>query len=158
MNVLVLNSGSSSLKFQIIATDLERMEQHRDQRLCRGEIERIGGEAMVTFESANHEKRTFTTFLPDLSRALDYLIRFVASERSGIAEVKNSGDIHAVGHRVVHGGEFFSESARVDSTVLQKFKRFKGHTVRASQFLQRLATEQRAHFVHWDIGMTGVFN
>jgi hypothetical protein len=42
--------------------------------------------------------------------------------------------------------------------VMRKFKRFKGHTVRASQFLQRLAKEQQALFVHWDIGMTGVFN
>jgi RNA-directed DNA polymerase len=42
--------------------------------------------------------------------------------------------------------------------MMRKFKRFKGHKVRASQFQQRLATEQRAPFVHWDIGMTGVFN
>ena len=42
--------------------------------------------------------------------------------------------------------------------VMRKFKRFKSHTVRASQFLQRLATEQRTLFVHWDIGMIGVFN
>jgi hypothetical protein len=42
--------------------------------------------------------------------------------------------------------------------VMRKFKRFKGHKVRASQFLQRLAKEQRALFAHWDIGMTGVFN
>ena len=42
--------------------------------------------------------------------------------------------------------------------VMRKFKHFKGHTVRASQFLQRLAKAQRALFVHWDIGMTGVFN
>ncbi|HET9130997.1 MAG TPA: acetate kinase, partial [Terriglobia bacterium] len=42
MNVLVLNAGSSSLKFQLIATDLQRMEENRDQRLCRGLIERIG--------------------------------------------------------------------------------------------------------------------
>jgi len=40
---------------------------------------------------------------------------------------------------------------------MRKFKRFKDHKVRASQFLQRLAQEQRALFVHWDIGMTGVF-
>jgi hypothetical protein len=40
---------------------------------------------------------------------------------------------------------------------MQKFKRLKGHKVRASQFLQRLAAERRALFVHWDIGMTGVF-
>jgi RNA-directed DNA polymerase len=42
--------------------------------------------------------------------------------------------------------------------VMRKFKRFKGHKVRASQFLQRLAKKQRALFVHWDIGMTGLFN
>jgi RNA-directed DNA polymerase len=41
--------------------------------------------------------------------------------------------------------------------VMRKFKRFKGHKVRASQFLQRRAKEQKALFVHWDIGMTGVF-
>ena len=122
MNVLVLNTGSSSLKFQIIATDLERIEQHRDQRLCRGEFEHIGGEAIVTFQNGNQEKRKFTAFLPDLSRALDYLIRFVTSERSGVAEIKSSADIHAVGHRVVHGGEFFLESARVDSTVLHSIE------------------------------------
>ena len=42
--------------------------------------------------------------------------------------------------------------------VMRKFKRFKGHPVRASQFLQGLAKEQRALFVHWDLGLTGVFN
>ncbi len=47
MNVLVLNSGSSSLKFQVIATDLERIKQHQDDRICRGEIEGIGGEAII---------------------------------------------------------------------------------------------------------------
>jgi RNA-directed DNA polymerase len=40
---------------------------------------------------------------------------------------------------------------------MRKFKRFKAHKVRASQFLQRLAQEQRSLFVHWDIGMNGVF-
>ncbi len=53
MNVLVLNSGSSSLKFQVIATDLERIKQHKDDRLCRGEVERIGGEAIVTFQKGS---------------------------------------------------------------------------------------------------------
>ncbi|HVG89950.1 MAG TPA: acetate kinase, partial [Alphaproteobacteria bacterium] len=48
MNVLVLNCGSSSLKFQVIATDPERIRQNQDERLCRGQIERIGAEAIVT--------------------------------------------------------------------------------------------------------------
>jgi acetate kinase len=47
MNVLVLNAGSSSLKFQIIATDMERIRQYKDERLCRGEIERAESSTTV---------------------------------------------------------------------------------------------------------------
>jgi len=53
MNVLVLNAGSSSLKFQVIETDLERIRQDADRRLCRGYVERIGGEAIITIEVRN---------------------------------------------------------------------------------------------------------
>ena len=119
MNVFVLNSGSSSLKFQIIATDLDRIKQHQDKRLCGGEVERIGGEAIVTFQKGAAAKQKFTAPLRDISAALDYLIRYIASDKSGVAEIKSSGDIHAVGHRVVHGGEMFSESALIDAKVLQ---------------------------------------
>jgi acetate kinase len=119
MNVFVLNSGSSSLKFQVIATDLDRIKEHRDERLCRGEVERIGGEAIVTFQRAAESKQKFTAPLRDIGAALDYVIRYIASDKSGVAEIKSSGDIHAVGHRVVHGGEMFSESALIDSRVLQ---------------------------------------
>ena len=56
MNVLVLNAGSSSLKFQIIATDLDRIKEHQDDRFCRGEVERIGGEAIVRFQSGEDAK------------------------------------------------------------------------------------------------------
>jgi acetate kinase len=59
MNVFVLNSGSSSLKFQIIATDLDRIEKNQDGRLCRGEVERIGGEAIVTFQLGEDAKHKF---------------------------------------------------------------------------------------------------
>lgn len=119
MNVFVLNSGSSSLKFQIIATDLDRIQQHQDERVCRGEVERLGGEAIVTFQKGADAKQKFTAPLRDIAAALDYLIRYIASDRSGVAEIKSSGDIHAVGHRVVHGGEMFSESALIDGKVLQ---------------------------------------
>jgi acetate kinase len=119
MNVFVLNSGSSSLKFQIIATDLDRIKQHQDKRLCDGEVERIGGEAIVTFQKGADAKQKFTAPLRDISAALDYLIRYIASDKSGVAEIKSSGDMHAVGHRVVHGGEMFSESALIDAKVLQ---------------------------------------
>ncbi len=119
MNVLVLNSGSSSLKFQIIATDLERIKEHKDERLCRGQVERLGGEAIITFQAGKEAKRKFTAPLADIPAALDYLVRYIASDRSGVTAIRSSGDIHAVGHRVVHGGELFSESARIDDRVLQ---------------------------------------
>ena len=119
MNVLVLNAGSSTLKFQIIATDLERIKEHKDDRVCRGMIERLGGEAIITFQAHEQEKRKFTASLRDISAALDYLVRYIASDKSGVDEIRNSGDIHAVGHRIVHGGELFSESALIDDKVLQ---------------------------------------
>ena len=119
MNVLVLNAGSSSLKFQIIATNLERIQQYKDERLCRGEIERAGGEAIVTFQKGNEAERKSTASLRDISAALDYLVRYIASDQSGVTEIRSTADINAVGHRVVHGGEAFSESALIDDKVLQ---------------------------------------
>jgi acetate kinase len=119
MNVLVLNSGSSSLKFQIIATDLERIKQHQDDRICRGEVEGIGGEAIIRIQYRDQPRKTLTAALRDLASVLDYLVRYIASEASGVAEIKSTADIQAVGHRVVHGGEQFKESARVDDQVLQ---------------------------------------
>ena len=119
MNILVLNSGSSSLKFQVIATDLERIKQHKDDRLCRGEVERIGGEAIVTFQKGSEARQKFAAPLRDISATLDYLVRWIASERSGIAEIQSASDIHAVGHRVVHGGELFTESVVIDDQVLR---------------------------------------
>ena len=119
MNILVLNSGSSSLKFQIIATDLDRIHNDADVRLLRGEVERIGGEAIVTVQESDGLKQKFTASLKDVSAALDYVIRWVASEHSRTTQVRSVGDIHAVGHRVVHGGEQFTESAIITEEVLK---------------------------------------
>src|SRR5215471_5231545 len=103
MNVLVLNSGSSSLKFQVIATDLERIARNQDERLCRGQIERIGAEAIATLNTRNGARQKFTAALHDIASALHYLVRWIASEESGVAEIQTAADIDAVGHRVVHG-------------------------------------------------------
>lgn len=119
MNVLVLNSGSSSLKFQIISTDLERIKEYKDERICRGEVEDIGGEAIIRVQHRDDPAKRFTASLRDLPATLDYLVRYIASEQSGIPEIKNTADLHAVGHRVVHGGEQFKESALIDDKVLQ---------------------------------------
>ena len=119
MNVLVLNSGSSSLKFQVIATDLEQIQQYKDDRICRGEVEGIGGEAIVRIRYRENAARTITAPLRDMSAALDYIIRYIASDQSGIAEIKSTADVHAIGHRVVHGGELFKESTLIDDRVLK---------------------------------------
>jgi acetate kinase len=119
MNVLVLNSGSSSLKFQVITTDVERIRAYKDERLCRGEVERLGGEAIITFQGGKEAKRKFTAPLRDINAALDYLVRYISSDASGVSEIKSTSDIHAVGHRIVHGGELFKESALINDEVLQ---------------------------------------
>src|SRR5215472_4571987 len=104
MKVLVLNSGSSTLKFQLIATDPGRMKQNKDERLCRGLIERIGGEAIITVQTRNGLKQKSTASLPDMTASLEYLVQWITSDASGIAESRSLADIHALGHRVVHGG------------------------------------------------------
>ncbi len=119
MNILVLNAGSSSLKFQIIATDLDRLQQDTDVRLLRGEVDRIGGEAIVTIQKGDAPKQKLTASLRDIPAALDYVIRWIASSDSGISEIQSVGDIHAVGHRVVHGGELFTESVLINDEVLK---------------------------------------
>jgi acetate kinase len=119
MNVLILNAGSSSLKFQVIATDLERIKSATDERLCRGQVERIGGEAIVTVQNKNGPRRKLTAPIRDVSAALDYVLRWLASDTSEVAEIRSLGDLHAVGHRVVHGGEMFHESALITDEVLK---------------------------------------
>lgn len=122
MNILVLNSGSSNLKFQILATDLDSIQQNSDKRLLRGEVERIGGEAIVTLRKSDGSKHTITASLRDISAALDFVIRWTASDQSGIEEIKSVSDIRAVGHRVVHGGERFKESAIITEEVLKEIE------------------------------------
>jgi acetate kinase len=119
MNVLILNAGSSSLKFQVIGTDLEKIKANADRRLCRGEVERIGGEAIVTVQTEKGARQVSTAPLRDISAALDHVIRWLSSERSGVPEIQSLADIHAVGHRVVHGGELFKESTLITDDVLR---------------------------------------
>lgn len=119
MNVLVLNSGSSSLKFQVIATDLDRIKQYKDDRICRGEVEGIGGEAIIHVRYRDQASKTFTASLRDIASTLEYLVHYIASDRSSVPEISSTTDINAVGHRVVHGGEQFKESALIDDQVLK---------------------------------------
>jgi acetate kinase len=119
MNVLVVNSGSSTLKFQLIATDLERISQDKDDCICRGEVEGIGGVAVIRIQYRDQPTQTLTQPLRHTVAALEYIVRYIASDRSGVAEIQSAGDVNAVGHRVVHGGEMFKNSALIDDGVLK---------------------------------------
>lgn len=117
MNILVLNVGSATLKFQVVVTDADRIAADRDERLLRGQIERIGGESIITIRGADGVARKRTAPLRDLRAAVDWLVGFVTSEESGTG-LTSRGELHAVGHRVVHGGERFRSSVAIDSSVL----------------------------------------
>jgi acetate kinase len=118
MNVLVLNSGSSTVKFQVISTDAELIAQHQFRRLARGSVDRIGGEAILTFAAENGEKHRSTAPMRDVRAAVDYILCKVTSGESGIDEIKSIADVHAVGHRVVHGGERFTHSVLITDEVV----------------------------------------
>jgi acetate kinase len=119
MNILVLNCGSSSVKFQLVATDLEQIAGNTDRRLAGGVLERIGGEAIITLRAEGQEAQRSTAPLRDTRAAVELIIRWACSENSGIDEVKSVADVQAVGHRVVHGGERFTQSVLITDEVLR---------------------------------------
>ena len=119
MNVLVLNAGSSSLKFQLIATDPAAIAADKDVRLCRGQIERFGGEVVIAVLMRDGSRKKFAASTRDMQASLEHLMQWVASDASGIDEIRTIGDVHAVGHRVVHGGELFGASKLITDEVLK---------------------------------------
>ncbi|MEX2117038.1 MAG: acetate kinase [Bacteroidota bacterium] len=119
MNILVLNCGSSSLKFQVIATDLELIEKDGDRQLARGLIERIGSQSLITLEATGKPAVRQAAPLRDHRAALDFLLRWIVSPEAGIEGIRSMGDIHAVGHRVVHGAEKFTRSVVIDAEVIK---------------------------------------
>jgi acetate kinase len=118
MNVLVLNCGSSSLKFQVIETDLEAIERNADRRLARGVVERIGSEALITVHVEGRPTVRRAEALRDHRAALDYLLRLLMSKDAGEPVIASLSEIQAVGHRIVHGGEKLSRSVVVDDAVV----------------------------------------
>lgn len=107
------------MKFQIIATDLDEIEHNADQRLARGLIERVGGEAVISLQAGSEAAKKSTAPLADLRSAIDYILRWAISPDSGVAKINSLADIHAVGHRVVHGGEQFQRSVKIDEQVME---------------------------------------
>jgi acetate kinase len=122
MIVLVLNSGSSSLKFQVIDTDLDAIEKNADKTLAEGVIERIGSEALVTLRAEGKPPARSTAPLRDHRAALDKVLRWLVSSESAVPGVASIGDIAAVGHRVVHGGEKFTKSVAIDDAVVDQIE------------------------------------
>ncbi len=118
MNILVLNCGSSSVKFQIIVTDLELIANNADRRIARGAIERLGGEAILSLQSEENDAQLSTAPLREIRAAVELIVRWAWSE-AGIPQIQSVADIHAVGHRVVHGGERFTHSVMIDDNVLR---------------------------------------
>ncbi|HEX6534747.1 MAG TPA: acetate kinase [Gemmatimonadaceae bacterium] len=118
MNILVLNVGSSTLKFQLTRTDPERMAENRDERLARGQIERIGGEAVYAFRGADGAGVRGTAALRDHRAAVDYVVSWMVSAESGVP-IGSVAEIEAAGHRVAHGGERFHRSVLIDDDVLR---------------------------------------
>ena len=116
MNVLVLNAGSSSLKFQLIRTDPALAVGDKDTRLADGMLERIGGEAVITTRVGEAVRRTTTAQLRDLTAAVDWVLKWlIGTEGTGVTRFQ---DIEAVGHRVVHGGEHFRASVLITDEVV----------------------------------------
>lgn len=117
MNILVLNAGSSSMKWQLINTDEERIAADADERLARGTIDRIGGEALIRFSSGEVAYKTAKP-IRDHRAAIDAVLRWLVS-----AEVAPTmSAIDAVGHRVVHGGERFTKSVLVTDSILRELE------------------------------------
>ncbi len=122
MNILVLNCGSSSLKFQIIDTDLEKIEKGTDRELAKGLIERIGSEALITYKVEGKPPLKLTSPLRDHKAALNHIIKWLTSGEAQIPGIETLEDIHAIGHRTVHGGEEFKRSVRIDNEVIAKME------------------------------------
>lgn len=115
MEVLVINCGSSSLKFQLIDSDDEKV-------LAKGLCERIGiDKSSITYESAKCDKITKEIDMPTHKEAINAVISALTDKEIGV--INHMDEVKAVGHRVVHGGEYFSKSVIVDDDVLNKIEK-----------------------------------
>ena len=110
MNVLVINCGSSSLKFQLINSDTEAV-------LAKGLCERIGIDGRLTYQPEGGEKTTEDKAMPTHTEAIQFVIDALTDAKVGV--VGSLDEIGAVGHRVVHGGEKFASSTVITDEVIK---------------------------------------
>ena len=117
MNVLVLNCGSSSVRFQLVQTDPARAADGTDRALARGHVENIGGPALLKYEAADGRAIRESEEILEHKIAVEHVLALLT--RADVGVVKDRREIDAVGHRVVHGGERFKASVRIDDSVIQ---------------------------------------
>ncbi|WP_029321820.1 acetate/propionate family kinase [Butyrivibrio sp. AE3004] len=110
MKILVINCGSSSLKFQLIDSETEKV-------IGKGLCERIGIDGRISFTPGDGDKITKDTAIPDHNRAIELVIEALTDADSGV--IGSLEEIGAVGHRIVHGGEKFTKSVVIDEEVIK---------------------------------------
>ena len=114
MNILVINCGSSSLKFQLIDSETEK-------QIAKGLCERIGIEgSQIVYQPSGGEKEETVTPMPDHTKAIELVLNALMNEKTGV--VKSLDEIGAVGHRIVHGGEKFAASTVITGEVVDAIR------------------------------------
>ena len=110
MNVLVINCGSSSLKFQLINSESEAV-------LAKGLCERIGIDGRLTYQPAGGEKEVTVSPMPTHTQAIQMVLDALTNKKSGV--IASLAEVGAVGHRVVHGGEKFTSSTVITDEAMK---------------------------------------
>jgi acetate kinase len=121
MKVLVLNCGSSTVKFQLIETDPELIANNQDRFLAKGSVEKIGTtEALVHFQSGVGKSAVKVAEVLDHKSAIAECLNLLRSRQLALTDERQ--DIGVVGHRVVHGGERFSGSRLMTDAVVDEIR------------------------------------
>ncbi|MCR1814717.1 acetate kinase [Aliarcobacter butzleri] len=113
MLVFVLNAGSSSLKYQLINAKTHELK-------ASGLVERIGIDGILKHEIGENKKLTFETPIPTHKEAIELVLRILTNDETKV--INSIDEIQAIGHRVVHGGEYFKGSVIVNDDVLNKIE------------------------------------
>jgi acetate kinase len=117
MKILVLNCGSSSIKYQFLNMD----NSEKADVLAKGIVERIGiSNGELIHKTDDNKKYTTTTDIPDHTKGIDLILEALLSKEHGV--IGSVEEIAAVGHRVAHGGQYFEESALVTKDVKEKIE------------------------------------
>ncbi len=115
MNILVINSGSSTVKFQVVETTDATGDLLRQQKLARGLVDRIGAGASYRFEGLGRSTQSGSLPVGNHEEAVRSIIHWLRSDGHDLA-------LDAVGHRVVHGGDEFLGPVRIDDGVISKIE------------------------------------